>query len=56
MLGWLEYNLKRSVWLECTDEQEQQMGTDQVTATINALARYADRISEIKQWLVDESK
>lgn len=56
MLGWLEYNLKRSLWMECTDKQEQQMGSDQVTATINALTRYADRTSEIEQWLVDESK
>lgn len=50
-LGWLEYNLKRSLWIECTDDQEQQMGTAEVTATINALRRYAEMIDEIEVWL-----
>lgn len=54
-LGWLEYSLKRSLWIECTDEKEQQMGTDQVTGTITAIRRYADQISEIEQWLSDEN-
>lgn len=40
-LGWLEYSLRRSLWLACTDEKEQQMGTAQVTDTIIALRRYA---------------
>lgn len=26
-IGWLEYSLKRSLWIECTDEAEQQMGS-----------------------------
>lgn len=56
MLGWLEYSLKRSLWIECTDEKEQQMGTDQVTGTINALRHYAERMSEIEQWLNDERR
>ncbi|WP_314591280.1 phosphotransferase [Paenibacillus terrigena] len=55
MLGWLEYSLKRSLWIECTDEKEQQMGTEQVTGTINALRHYAERMFEIEQWLNDES-
>lgn len=50
-LGWLEYNLKRSLWIECADEKEQQLGTAQVTGTINALRRYARQISEIEEWL-----
>jgi Ser/Thr protein kinase RdoA (MazF antagonist) len=53
-LDWLEYNLKRSLWIECTDEKEQQMGTDQVTGTINAISRYADMISELEEWLNNE--
>ncbi len=24
-MGWLEYSLKRSLWIECTDEEEQKM-------------------------------
>jgi hypothetical protein len=27
-LDWLEYSLKRSLWIECTDENEQQSGTE----------------------------
>jgi Ser/Thr protein kinase RdoA (MazF antagonist) len=53
-LGWLEYSLKRSLWIECTDEEEQKLGTAQVTGTINAIKRYADMISEIEKWLNDE--
>ena len=53
-LGWLEYSLKRSLWIECTDEEEQQMGTTQVTETINAIRRYANMISELEKWLNDE--
>ncbi|WP_256208648.1 phosphotransferase [Paenibacillus sp. CF384] len=54
MLGWLEYNFKRSLWLECTDEQEQQMGTEQVIGTMNALRRYAEQQAEIEGWLNEE--
>lgn len=50
-LGWLEYNLKRSLWIECTDEEEQQMGTDQVIGTINSIRHYSDTIFELEKWL-----
>lgn len=53
-LGWLEYSLKRSLWIECTDVEEQKMGTDQVTGTINDIRRYADIISELEKWLNNE--
>ena len=53
-LGWLEYSLKRSLWIECTDEAEQQMGTEHVTGTINAIKRYADVISKLEKWLDNE--
>jgi len=55
MLGWLEYSLKRSLWIECADDQEQQLGTEQVAETISALKRYAARMPEIERWLDDES-
>jgi hypothetical protein len=45
---------ERSLWIECTDEGEQQLGTAQVTGTINSIKRYADMISEIEKWLNDE--
>ncbi|MBB6625365.1 phosphotransferase [Clostridium gasigenes] len=53
-LGWLEYNLKRSLGIECTDEEEQQVGTDQVIGTISTIRHYADMISELEKWLNNE--
>lgn len=34
-LGWLEYNLKRSLGIKCNDAEERNLGTEQVTVTIN---------------------
>lgn len=53
-LAWLEYNLKRSLWIECADEEEQLIGTAQVTDTINSIIRYADMISELEKWMNNE--
>lgn len=53
-LGWLEYSLKRSLWIECTDKAEQQMGTAQVMETINVICHYANMISELEKWLNNE--
>lgn len=53
-LGWLEYSLKRSLWIECTDEKEQKMGTSQTIGTINSLKHYALMISELEKWLNNE--
>ncbi|QYR24372.1 phosphotransferase [Paenibacillus sp. sptzw28] len=53
-LGWLEYSLKRSLWIECTDQEEQKMGTEQVTGTINAIRRYAEMIPQLEYWLNNE--
>jgi Ser/Thr protein kinase RdoA (MazF antagonist) len=50
-LDWLEYSLKRSLRIECTDENEQEMGTLQVTGTINALNQYEEMVSELETWL-----
>lgn len=52
-LGWLEYNLKRSLMLECAGEEEKQLGTAQVVETISAIKYYADMLSEIIGWLKD---
>lgn len=53
-LGWLEYSLKRSLLIECTDKEEQNMGTNQVTETINSIKHYASMISEVEMWLNNE--
>ncbi len=50
-LDWLEYSLKRSLWIECTDIEEQLVGTSQVICTLEALEQYENMISEMKNWL-----
>lgn len=52
-LDWLEYSLKRSLWIECTDQAEQEMGTEHVTGTIQALNQYAERVAEIEGWMME---
>lgn len=55
-LDWLEYSLKRSLWIECTDEKEQQMGTLQVEGTINAIKEYESMVSKLETWLNNDIK
>lgn len=50
-LGWLEYNFKRSLGLECTDKAEQQLGTEEVLSTIALLKQYEKQINEIEKWV-----
>lgn len=51
MLGWLEYSLKRSVWIECTDENENKLGTEHVSGTIYNINKYAENRKELYNWL-----
>lgn len=53
-LGWLEYNLNRSLRIECTDVEEQKMGTLQTIGTINSLKQYAFMTSDLEKWLNNE--
>ncbi len=53
-LAWLEYSLKRSLWIECADEEEQKLGTDQVTATIHEIRHYAEQFPQLLLWLTGE--
>lgn len=50
-LGWLAYNLRRSLGIESSDAAEQELGTEQVTATLQALLHYAEQMKEIEIWL-----
>lgn len=47
-LEWLEYSLKRSLRIECTDENEQEMGTEQVIGTLNALINYEGMVASFQ--------
>ncbi|MET3851050.1 phosphotransferase [Paenibacillus sp. OAE614] len=50
-LEWLEYSLKRSLWIECTDEEEQKTGTEQVSKTLDAIKHYTESILRMEEWL-----
>jgi len=52
-LGWLEYNIKRSLRLECSDEDEQILGTEQVIGTINSIKNYNDLTPIIYNWIIE---
>lgn len=54
-LEWLEYSLKRSLNLECSSKDEQQMGTEQTVSTLKALTQYSEMIPKIKAW-IEESE
>ncbi|MEK5451082.1 hypothetical protein [Paenibacillus sp. FSL R7-0331] len=55
-LDWLEYSVKRSLGVECTDEAEQQLGADQVIGTIESLNDYAAFIPVCMEWLAEVSR
>ncbi|QDP41542.1 aminoglycoside phosphotransferase family protein [Radiobacillus deserti] len=49
-LGWLECNLKRSLWMEGSEE-ERKLGTTQVIGTIKEMRKYAEKITKLVDWL-----
>ncbi len=51
MLGWLEYNLKRALGMEASDEAQIRLGEEQVIGTIGALYAYCDKVELMKEWL-----
>ncbi len=52
-LSWLEYSLKRSLGIECSDEMEKKMGTDHVFDTIKMLNDYNNLKDNIINWIVE---
>lgn len=52
-LGWLEYNLKRSLKMECSDD-EQKLGSAQVIETIMELRQYESSIPTLLNWINNE--
>ncbi len=51
MLGWLEYNVKRSVGIELASEEEMKAAEQQVTGTIEELYHYQKKAKLLKEWL-----
>ncbi len=51
MLGWLDYNLKRVLRIEYTNEEEVKLGEEQVKETILELKRYEKKVRLLREWL-----
>lgn len=51
MLGWLAYNVKRSLGLETMNEEELQLGKEQVITTINTMYQHERKLALLKEWL-----
>lgn len=50
-LGWLEYNIKRALMLECDNEEEQQLGISEVKETVEHIIYYDKVKDEIMKML-----
>ncbi|MEK5057289.1 phosphotransferase [Paenibacillus shunpengii] len=53
-LDWLEYNLKRSLYMECRDAQEQQLGEEQVLLTLKGIQNFIEFIPSFEEVLKHE--
>ena len=51
MLGWLEYNVKRSVGIEVSGDEEIKDAEQQVVGTIKELYCYQKKTKLLKEWL-----
>ena len=51
MLGWLEYNVKRALGIEVSDETERLLGESQVIGTIHELYAYQEKVRQLQEWL-----
>lgn len=51
MLGWLEYNIKRALGIEASDEDERHLGEQQVLGTLRDLYSYQAKIEQLEEWL-----
>ena len=52
-LGWLEYNIKRALMLECDNEEEQQLGISEVKETVEHIIYYDKVKDEILKNIAD---
>ncbi len=54
LLDWLEYNLKRSLGIECADAEERRLGTEQAAETLKTLDGYDAALPELVKWVREE--
>ena len=52
-LGWLEYNIKRALMIECDNEEEQQLGISEVKETVEHIIYYDKVKDEILKNIAD---
>lgn len=50
-LGWLEYNIKRALMLECDNEEEQQLSISEVKETVEHIIYYDKVKDEILNYI-----
>lgn len=50
-LDWLAYNVRRSLGIECADEEERQLGVLETLETIRRIRHYASVREELVEWL-----
>ena len=50
-LDWLAYNVRRSLGIECADEEERQLGVRETLETIRRIRYYASVREELVEWL-----
>lgn len=49
-LEWLEYNMKRSLRIECSNDEDQRLGTSEVVSTIQSIYKYSKLIPVLLEW------
>lgn len=54
MLEWLLYNMKRSLGIECSSQEERRLGTAQVRGTLHALDAYERKAALLLEWLRED--
>ncbi len=54
MLEWLLYNMKRSLGIECSSQEERRLGTAQVRGTLHALDAYEWKTALLLEWLRED--
>ena len=55
-LGWLEYNIKRALEIECQDEEENKLGIKETIRELKELEDYTNLIPEMKKCFKDVIK
>ena len=51
-LDWLAYNVRRSLGIECCDEEERRLGIREAQKTLRRIRYYASIREEVIDWLV----